>query len=72
MLKEERCAGLFEPCFDKVTHYLEDPDYIKQPVPLCDKHWNWTMDLEARLNAEPDFAKAFKEAMDEVVKAELQ
>ena len=35
-------------------------------VPLCTEHWEWTMDLEARLRAEPEFKERFALAIDKV------
>jgi hypothetical protein len=64
---EEECAGLFGPCFNDVTHYLSDPDGLKDGVPLCDEHWEWTMKLEAELKASPEFAKNFEKAIDIVI-----
>jgi hypothetical protein len=60
----EECAGLFCPCFAPVTHHLEDLDGGGPSVPLCDEHWDWTMELEKRLNAEPEFATRFALAID--------
>lgn len=62
-MKEEKCPGLFEPCFAPVTNHLVDPDGVEAPVPLCAEHWEWTMELEERLNEESEFAKRFADAL---------
>lgn len=61
------CPGLLGPCYSPVTHYLEDPDGKREPVGLCTDHWNWTMELEAKLNSDPEFKAKFA---DEIEKAE--
>ena len=61
----EECAGLFGPCFSPVTRHLEPPSDMGGPsVPLCEEHWEWTMTLEERLRAEPEFQQRFASAID--------
>lgn len=65
--EEEECAGLFGPCLSLVTRHLEPPPDMGGPsVPLCEEHWAWTMDLEERLRAEPEFRDRFALAIDKV------
>jgi hypothetical protein len=61
------CAGLFGPCSEPVTHHMEDPDGDGPPIHLCDKHWDFAMDLEKALGEDPEFANRFAK---EVRKAE--
>ena len=63
--EDEECVGLFGPCHSPVTHHLEDPDGRLAPVPLCKEHWDWTMDLEEKLRADPEFKARFAQAVEE-------
>jgi len=60
----EVCAGLFKPCSKPVTHHLEDPDKEGQPIPLCDEHWKYAMDLEHALGSNSEFRERFAKAVD--------
>jgi len=64
--EEEECAGLFGPCLNEVKHHLEDPDGKSPPVPLCDDHWEWTMELERKLAADPEFKGRFAHELEKV------
>ena len=61
------CAGLFGPCSAPVTHHMDDPDGKGPPIHLCDRHWDFAMELEKSLVDNPRFAKRFA---DEIGKAE--
>lgn len=62
-IDDEACVGLFSPCFAPVRHHLKDPD-SKLSIPLCEEHWQWAMDLEQKLSAEPEFRDQFALAVD--------
>lgn len=62
----EVCAGVFGPCSNEVTHHLDDPRGVGDPIPLCDAHWLWAVALEKALSEDPEFKKLFSEALDKV------
>lgn len=65
------CPGLFGPCYSPVTHYLESIDG-RPPLGLCTEHWNWTMQLEAMLDADPEFKRKFAEELEKAESGGIQ
>lgn len=58
------CRGVFGPCSNPVTHHMGDPDGEGAPIPLCEEHWNWALELERALGEDPEFEKRFAIAVE--------
>lgn len=63
------CAGLFKPCYQPVEHEMLPPTGKGESVYLCQEHWEWTEELIAKLEADPELTKEFAAAIE---KAELE
>lgn len=57
------CRGVFRPCSNPVTNLMADPDGKGDPIPLCDEHWKFAMDLEKSLAGNQVFRDKFEEAV---------
>ena len=69
MSDPEVCTGLLGPCSDPVTHHLEDPDGVRPPIPMCDKHWDLSMKLEETLRMNPEFRSKFETAVNKAYRS---
>jgi hypothetical protein len=65
----EVCTGLLGPCSDPVTHHLEDPDGVRPPIPMCDKHWDLSIRLEEALLSDPELRRRFEKEVNKAYKS---
>jgi hypothetical protein len=69
MSDPEVCTGLLGPCSEPVTHHLHDPEGVRPPIPLCDKHWEFSEKLCELLGEDPEFKDRFEKAVNEAYRS---